>query len=62
MIDITRKEADMLRAAGRGKDIHMSSQSHKSKQKTYFLTTSSKSMKLLDEYRKLHTLEIHDGR
>lgn len=25
MIDITRQEADMLRAAGLGKDVHMSS-------------------------------------
>lgn len=62
MIDITRKEADMLRKAGRMNDVHMSSQSHKSRQKTYFLTTSPKSMKILNEYRKLHTLEVHDGR
>ena len=31
MIDITRKEADMLRKAGRMNDVHMSSQSHKSR-------------------------------
>ena len=62
MIDITRCEAMMLREAGRGHDVHMSSRQHKSRSKTYFLTTSPKSMKLLNEYRKAHTLEVHDGR
>ena len=62
MIDITRDEADMLRKAGRGNDVHMSSRQHKSRSKTYFLTTSPKSMKLLNEYRKAHLLEVHDGR
>ena len=62
MIDITRSEAIMLRKAGRGHDVHMSSRQHKSRSKTYFLTNSTKSMKLLNEYRKVHTLEVHDGR
>ena len=62
MIDITRAEADMLRSAGLGNDVHMSSQSHKGRRKTYFLTTSPKAMKALNNYRKNHTLEIHDGK
>lgn len=62
MINITQAEAKMLRDAGRGADVHMSSRQHKSKSKTYFLTTSPKSMRILNEYRKLHTAEVYDGR
>jgi len=57
MIDISRVEADYLRAAGVGNDVHMSSRNHKSRSKTYFLTTSPKAMKLLRKYREQHISE-----
>ena len=59
MIDITAREAKMLRDRGRSEDVHLSSRSHKSSHKSYYLTTSPKSMKILNEYRKNHVLEIH---
>lgn len=62
MIDITKDEAQMLRAAGLWEDVHMSNRQHKSKNKTYFLTTSPKAMRILNEYRKLHTNEVYRGR
>lgn len=54
MIDITRQEAEYLRNNGVSNDVHMSSRSHKSRSKTYFLTTSPKAMKLLKKYRSGH--------
>ena len=62
MIDISADEARMLRENGRGADVHMSGSTHKSRLKSYFLTTSPKSMKLLNEYRKKQLVETHDGR
>ena len=62
LIDITRDEADMLRENGRGKDVHMSNQKHKSRGKSYFVTTSFKTMKLLEKYRNDHIREVHDRR
>ena len=50
----------MLRENGRGHDVHMSSRNKKSRGKRYFLTTSFKSMKLLNEYRDSRTIEIHE--
>lgn len=60
MISITGEEAKMLRENGRGHDVHMSSRNKKSRGKRYFLTTSFKSMKLLNEYRDSRTIEIHE--
>lgn len=62
MIDITAAEAKMLRDRGCGHDVHLSSRSHKSSHKSYFLTTSPKSMRILNEYRKSHILETYNGR
>ncbi len=62
MIDISRAEADYLRKSGRGNDVHMANQRHKSHAKKYFVTTSPKTMRLLEDYRKQHTLEVYDGR
>lgn len=62
MIDISAREAKMLRDRGRSDDVHLSSRSHNSSHKSYFLTTSPKSMRILNEYRKSHVLETHNGR
>ena len=58
MIDITKAEAFMIREAGLGHDVHMSSRSHGKNAKSYFLTTSPKAMKLLNQYRKDHTCSV----
>ena len=55
MIDITKHEAKYLASMGRRVDIHSASRTHGSKKISYFITTSPKTMKLLDEYRKSHT-------
>ena len=60
MIVISKEEAHMLRDAGRGSDVHMSSRSKKSRGKRYFLTESYKSMKLLNDYRNERTIEVHE--
>lgn len=57
MIDITKNEAKYLASMGRGVDIHTSSRTHGSKKISHFVTTSPKTMKLLSEYRKQHTIE-----
>ena len=62
MITITKAEAAYLRDNGRSIDVHMSSRSKNSNGKRYFLTTSYKSMKLLNEYRNSRLIESHDGR
>ena len=51
LIKISQDEAKYLRENGRESDIHMASQCHKGRAKTYYLTTSYKSMKLLEKYR-----------
>ena len=60
MISISAEEAKMLREHGRGEDVHMSSRNKKSRGKRYFLTTSYKSMKLLNDYRSKRTIEVHE--
>ena len=51
MISISRAEADFLRDNQRGHDVHVVNRDHKSRGKRYYLTTSPKSMKLLNDYR-----------
>ena len=52
LIKIEADEAAYLRENGQAFDVHMTSATHKSKAKKYYLTTSPRSMKLLDKYRK----------
>ena len=52
MILITKNEAKYLREHGRGADINISSKTHKSRAKKYYLEEKEKSLKLLEEYRK----------
>lgn len=62
MIRITKNEAEYLRANGKGYDVHMSSATHKSRAKRFYATTSPKTMKLLEKYRKQEVIEEHNGR
>ena len=62
MIHISQEEAFMLRGAGRGEDVHMSSRDKKSNGKKYFATESFKTVKLLDKYRRSSVLETYDRR
>lgn len=61
MIDITKEEAKYLASKGRQSDIHISSRTHGSSKKSYFITTSPKTMKILTEYRKKHITSTHEG-
>lgn len=54
MIDVSRAEAMYLREHGRGKDVYVSGKNHGSNGHSFFITTSHKTMKLLNEYRKQH--------
>ena len=56
MIKISADEAKFLRSKNRGHDVHMSSATHHAKAKRYYLTTSPKSVRLLDEYRNSKTV------
>ena len=51
MVEINRKEAEMLRKAGFGGYVHMSSKTHKSRSKRYYLTEAKTPMDLLEYYR-----------
>lgn len=51
LISISQEEAKYLREHGRSHDIHLSSATHKGHAKRNWLTTSYKSMMLLEEYR-----------
>lgn len=62
MIKITKNEAEYLRANGLFYDVHMSSSTHKSKAKRYYMTTSPKAMRLLKKYKEKEIIETHDGR
>lgn len=55
MVRITRNEAFMLREKGRGRDVHISSRTHKKK---YYATESEKTLKILDRYRKNTTYSV----
>jgi hypothetical protein len=52
LITITSKEAEYLRSKGRGFDVHVTSKTHKSRGKKYWLTTRYRSVQLLNDYRK----------
>ena len=62
MIDITKEEAKYLASKGRQVDIHSSSRTHGAKKISHFVTTSPKTMKLLLEYRKKHTIATYEGK
>ncbi len=51
MVKINQHEAFYLRDMGLGKDVHMSSKTHKGRAKRYFATESPKTMKALKKYR-----------
>ena len=51
MIQITKQEAEFLRKNGFGKDVHMSSQEHKSRAKRYYATQKDRIINLLNDYR-----------
>lgn len=51
MIQITRKEADFLRGHRRDKYIHVTSKTHKSSAKKYYVVTNDKNLELLKEFR-----------
>ena len=51
MIQITKKEAEYLRNHNRGDHVHMTSKSHKSSAKKYYVVDNKKNMELLNEYR-----------
>jgi len=51
MILIARREADYLRENKMGKYVHVSSQTHKSKSKRYYLTENPRALKKLYKYR-----------
>ena len=51
MIQITKKEAEYLRTHNRGDYVHMTSKSHKSSAKKYYIVENNKNMELLKEYR-----------
>ena len=57
MINVSRAEAEMLRERGRGHDVYVANRGA-SRSKTYFVTTSNKTMKLLNEYRNQHNQEV----
>lgn len=61
MIKISADEAKFLRSKNRSQDIHMSSATHKSRAKVYYLTTSPKSMRLLEEYRNSKVVTTFTG-
>ena len=62
MVQISKEEAFMLRKAGRGDDVHMSSCCKKARGKRYYATESFKTMKLLDKHRHANIIETYDGR
>jgi len=62
MIDITKDEAKYLASKGRQDDIHSSSRTHGAKKISHFVTTSPKTMKLLLDYRKKHTIATYEGK
>lgn len=51
MVEISRKEAEMLRKTGFGGYVHMSSKTHKSRSKRYYLTEAKTPMDFLEYYR-----------
>lgn len=61
MIRISKDEAAMLRKAGRGEDVHMSSRDKKSNGKRYFATQSYKTMKLIEKYRTDQVCDLYCG-
>lgn len=52
MIKINQKEAEYIRSNGMDYLVHMSSATHKSRAKRYYLTEDKKGLRLLYNYRK----------
>lgn len=61
LINITRKEAEYLRYKGLGRFVNMSSATHKSRSKRYWLTENPKALKQLKQYRENSVVEHHGG-
>lgn len=62
LIKISANEAKYIRDHGQGHCVHMSSKTHKSSGKRYWMTSSPRAMKLLKEYKERELIEVHDGR
>ena len=60
MIDITKEEAKYLASRGCQNDIHSASRTHGAKKISHFVTTSPKTMRLLMDYRKKHTIATYE--
>jgi hypothetical protein len=60
LINITRDEATYLREKGFGRFIAISSSTHKSRAKTYWLTENPNVLRLIMEYRSSAVLEHHE--
>lgn len=60
LIKISADEAKYLREHGRSGDVHMSSQTKKSRGKRYYATESFKAMKLIAEYRNQRLIETRN--
>lgn len=61
MIPITKQEAEMITAAGRGKDIFISSRTHNGK-KQRWATLSEKTTELLEKSRKASVTYTYTGK
>lgn len=56
MVKITANEAKYLREHGHGDEIHISSKTHKSRGKRYYLTENREPMRLLRNFRRKTTV------
>ena len=52
MVKISSKEAEFIRSKRLGYLVHISSPTHKSRAKRYYLTEDPRALKLLSTYRK----------
>jgi hypothetical protein len=52
MIKISSKEAEFIRSKKLGYLVHISSPTHKSRSKRYYLTEDPRALRLLNAYRK----------
>ena len=62
LITINADEAAYLRNNGRSCDIHVANVCHKSRHKSYCVTESPKTMRLIEKYRKDRIVYSYDGR
>ena len=58
MILITRREADYMRENKMGRFVHVSSKTHKSRGKVYYLTENPKALEMLNDYKKSITVAV----